>query len=174
MAAALAAPFELNGLLGSVSIIRSQQDTHRAPGPVGPIVREAAGRLCDLPAAARPAGAPEAVQQIPLWHEESGPAAPRAEAAGPAVARSSRLLAVLAASPAGAEATGRGLARRIGASTATALKLRDTAVEAGLACVRRPAPGRAAADPMGGADRTHPGPVSSRTRHPSGPLRAHR
>ncbi|MFJ4264372.1 IclR family transcriptional regulator [Paenarthrobacter nicotinovorans] len=136
MAAALAVPFDLDGLIGSVAIIRSQQDTPTDHlERLAPHVRDACRRLSNAPAQASPTGAP--APQQPPWREETGQAAPRPETAAPAVARFGRLLAVLAASPAptGAEATGRGLARRISASTATALKLRNAAVEAGLALV---------------------------------------
>jgi DNA-binding IclR family transcriptional regulator len=125
LAAGVAAPFRVGGLLGAVSATRPRHETsHAELQRLAPLVRETALKVSRLTTPVR-RPTPEHGHAIPSWPSPAGDS-------GSATVRIERLLSALTTSeplPLG----GRALARVLQGNPATAARLLDTALATGLA-----------------------------------------
>jgi DNA-binding IclR family transcriptional regulator len=141
LAAGVAAPFDVAGLLGAISVTRpsfeaTNQDLHRT----GMLLRAAADELTRLAEARRNDTAEDAEDAVagPDDRDKDGEA-------GSLVTRFERLITALSTTHGGIGVTRRSLSACLGANPATAAKLMRSALESGLALRQ--------------GDRLHPGPT---------------
>lgn len=124
LAAGVAVPMRTQGLVAAISVTRPRYSTTEADLlDFAPLVAQARQELL---AAVRNTG----VSTRPGFADSLG--AERHPGSGAAPARLERLLAALAATPAGLASGGRSLGRAIGANRATATKIMDSATRCGL------------------------------------------
>jgi DNA-binding IclR family transcriptional regulator len=129
LAAGLAAPFRNRGLVGAVSVTWPRDETGEEDlRRYASAVTAAAQAISSLPVEV--AGPKTGVGSV-RGSEVAGGAGDVEK--GSALLRFERLLTALVAEPGGVEAGRQGLARRLGTSPATAVKLLDTLLDAGVA-----------------------------------------
>lgn len=134
LAAGLAAPFRNRGLVGAVSVTRPRDETGEEDlRRYASAVTAAAQAISTLPT--EPAGSNTDVVGTSAASVSGSEVAGRAGDVenGSALVRFERLLTALVAESGGFEAGRQSLARRLGTSPATAVKLLDTLLDAGLA-----------------------------------------